>query len=119
MSNQSAGAIRFLCLCVFSAFSVTAGATDRVWILDPTFHLNALPALKLQGAYVPFGPITSVALQLDGKIVLAGGIVSDNGAFRAFARLLANGEVDPDFQPGRTVASVSALTVSAQQKIYT
>ena len=120
MSKQSVRFAKTLGLFALAA-SLTALAGDRIWILDPTFHLNRLPT-EFQPQLYPFygfvNPIGSVALQADGKIVVAGAIVSDNGAYRGFARLLPNGEVDPDFQPGRTVANVSVVAVNAQQNIY-
>ena len=122
MSKQSVRSATTLAAFVFATFLLSASANDRVWILDPTFHLNRLSTQYVPTFYPSYGlvnSIGSVALQADGKIIVAGGVVSDNGAYRAFARLLPNGEVDPDFQPGRNLAAVSALAVNSQQNIYT
>src|ERR1043165_6014086 len=121
MSKQTSPSPQTLAAFVFATFLLSASANDRVWILDPTFHLNRLSTQYVPTFYPFYGlvnPIGSVALQADGKIIVAGGIVSDSGAYRSFARLLPDGEVDPDFQPGRTVAKVSVVAVNAQQNIY-
>src|SRR5688572_11384389 len=124
MNNQSARFLRVLFLCALAAVSVCAplAASNPVWILDPTFKLNQLPPQRLPANFVFYSvinPVTSVAVQADGKIIVAGDFVSDTGAYRGFTRLLPNGEIDADFQPGRSVASVNAVAVNSRQNIYT
>ncbi|HUS36215.1 MAG TPA: Calx-beta domain-containing protein [Verrucomicrobiae bacterium] len=123
MSNKSARWFSIFYLCVQAGVCVGAplATNGPVWILDPTFKLNQLPLLESQSTF-PWGyvrdPVNSLALQSDGKIIVAGGFLSETGAYRGFARLLPNGGVDPDFRPGRAAAMVHAVAVTPQQNIY-
>ena len=48
-----------------------------------------------------FGEVTSVAVQLDGKVILGGGFIEVDGVLRNnIARLNADGSLDISFDPG-------------------
>jgi uncharacterized delta-60 repeat protein len=65
------------------------------------------------------GPIRALALQADGKIIIAGDFNLFNGIQRTFiARLNADGSLDPSFDPGiGPSTSIFAVTIQNDGKI--
>lgn len=64
------------------------------------------------------GSISSIALQPDGKILIAGGFTSYSGiAKNRIARLNANGTLDTTFEPGLGFNSYSSIVVQTDGKI--
>jgi uncharacterized delta-60 repeat protein len=65
----------------------------------------------------PNGPVEAIAVQPDGKIIVAGGFTSIAGAERNYiARLNADGTLDTGFNPNAS-ARVSALALQPDGKI--
>ena len=86
--------------------------------MDPTF--NPVPSLSA----LNLGPVSGIALQADGRILIRGPF-SSVGGFPAngVARLWPNGVVDPEFFVGRPTRGtqagfVSALAVSAANNVF-
>ena len=64
-----------------------------------------------------FGPVTSMALQEDGRLLIGGVFLTAGRTSRPhLARLGTNGSLDPDFNPG-TDGIVTALAVQADGRI--
>ena len=77
---------------------------------NSNFALNAGLALN--------GPIYKIALQCDGKIIIAGGFTTFNGIARnGIARLNANGTLDTTFNPGTGGTSIKAMALQDDGKI--
>lgn len=68
--------------------------------LDATFNPGTGPELAVDGRLLP-GRVDAVALQTDGKVILAGVFDQFNGVARTgMVRLTVNGAVDPTFNVG-------------------
>jgi uncharacterized delta-60 repeat protein len=68
---------------------------------------------------VPNGPVSTIALQPDGKIVVGGFFTSINGAARSYvARLNANGSLDNSFAPANGPSQYVSRIVVRDSKIY-
>jgi uncharacterized delta-60 repeat protein len=91
----------------------------------PTLDPNFKPAITRDGGF-----LSSIAVQSDGKVIVAGGFNAINGVARdGLARLNADGSVDVSFDPGTGVCcgsgigpsdlggSVSALAIQKDGKI--
>jgi uncharacterized delta-60 repeat protein len=76
-------------MCAASYAAAQAGS------LDPTFGKNGIVATSMRAA-------NAVALQGDGKIVLAGGGIFDDGLADALTRLNTDGSLDTSFGSGGT-----------------
>lgn len=78
--------------------------------LDTTFN---------PGTGVSQGPVRSIAVQVDGKVVIAGDFLSVNGLSRpGVARLNSNGSVDTTFSPGSGFNGiVTSLALQADGKL--
>src|SRR5439155_21620324 len=63
------------------------------------------------------GGVNAVALQPDGRLIIAGGFTTVNGIARKFvARLNADGSVDSSFDPGAVSAGVSSMALQPDGK---
>jgi uncharacterized delta-60 repeat protein len=84
--------------------------------LDASFNASVTWAASSPGAV---SEVTGVAVQPDGKILLAGYFDHVNGTTRnRVARLTANGSLDVTFDPGAgTDTGINALAVDANGKI--
>lgn len=90
--------------------SVSAAATvPLAGSLDPSFGTNGVVTHILGSGEYP--SINGIAVQADGKIVVAAG--ASNGSGFLLARYLRNGSLDPSFGDGGYVESTSAYAVSA------
>ncbi len=65
------------------------------------------------------GPISAIALQSDGKIIIAGEFSVYNGAWKnRIARLNSDGSLDTDFSPGTSAnRPISAIALQSDGKI--
>ena len=77
---------------------------------------------RLADYFTDFGPVGAIALQPNGKIVIAGGFHSVNGVTRTnIARLNANGSLDLSFDAGDGIqgssAAVNAIALQSNGKI--
>lgn len=86
--------------------------------LDPDF--NPVPALSALNGF----PVSRMALQADGRILILGSFGSVGGFPRpTVARLWPNGVVDPEFSPGTPThpshpGALAALAVSAENQVF-
>jgi len=65
------------------------------------------------------GPVSSIALQADGKIVIGGGFTSVNGVAKSYlARLNADGSLDESFAPSSPPAQFVSRVQVVDAKIY-
>ncbi|MCI0537396.1 MAG: hypothetical protein L0Z50_19450 [Verrucomicrobiales bacterium] len=93
-------------------YSITSfGALPRPGSLDTSFDPG----------FGPDGRVTALALQSDGKIVIVGEFSRVDGMVRRnFARLNADGSVDPSFDPGPGIIgskSIYALAIQRDDRI--
>ena len=79
----------------FTSYNVTANAANRIIRLTPTGGIDTVFGSGLgQAGYC-------LAIQPDGKIIVGGSFTTAGGSTRnRLARFLANGTLDPDFNPG-------------------
>lgn len=89
--------------------SVLASQPDgKFFIGGGRFNSDGSP----DGSFAAVGGVSSVAVQPDGKVLVGGSFTSVHGTNRRrIARLLANGSLDPGFNPGtgadETVRSIA------------
>ena len=95
-------AVLFYCAMLFV---VTAAASGQAGKLDPTFGIGGITTLQnVVTGNTNFFAIGAVAVQSDGKIVVAGGIPSNTGfTVPAVLRFLPNGGPDKTFGANGTV----------------
>lgn len=81
---------------------------------DGTLDLSFDPGMG------PDDAVRALALQPDGRIILGGSFITVNNLFSlGVARLLANGQVDPDFVPGWAANDfVGALALQPDGKVW-
>jgi uncharacterized delta-60 repeat protein len=88
---------KIVCGGASSQFVLVRYAVDGS--LDPTFGQSGIATLPV-GAGPPFyDDLASIALQTDGRIVIAGTMYNNPPAF-AVARITADGSLDPSFASG-------------------
>jgi len=95
-------AVLFYCAMLFV---VTASASGQAGKLDPTFGIGGITTVqKVVTGNTNFFAVGAVAVQSDGKIVVAGGIPGDTGfTVPAVLRFLPNGGPDKTFGANGTV----------------
>jgi uncharacterized delta-60 repeat protein len=77
-------------------------------LLDPGFNSGVGPS----------GSVTAIAIQTDGKIIVAGIFTAYNGVARNYiARLNMDGSLDSGFVPGSGVGAVKAMALQPDGKI--
>lgn len=86
--------------------------------LDPSLDPGSGLAFGSSDAF-PLAPIWAVALQSDGRILIAGGLRSADGLPRTnLVRLEASGRIDAAFDPDRTLdAPVHALALQSGDRV--
>jgi uncharacterized delta-60 repeat protein len=95
--------------------SVNGVSVNRIARLNADGSLDTGFGNGLAGAN---NPVSAIALQSDGKIVIGGTFTSVNGtAVTRLARLNADGTLDGTFAPNLTGASVSVVLVQSDGKI--
>lgn len=110
---------RALCLVVqpngrilIGGYFSTIGGTPRNGIArlrsDGSLDISFYPAPG------PSGSVTSIALQHDGKILVAGNFPTVNGTRRGIGRLNADGSLDTGFNPG-SGADGTIFSIALQQ----
>jgi uncharacterized delta-60 repeat protein len=84
---------------------VTASASGQAGKLDPTFGIGGITTVQnVETGTTNFFAIGAVAVQSDGKIVVAGGVPGQNGfTVPAVLRFLSNGGPDKSFGANGTV----------------
>ena len=100
------------------AFQVPAHA-DGAGSFDPTFRSDGIGFYPLGAGDSPSSRIDALAIQPDGKIVLAG-YATDLGGHHAFlvARLTPDGSLDSSFGDGGTVVDQLGNGASASSEAY-
>jgi uncharacterized delta-60 repeat protein len=89
-------AVLFYCAMLFV---VTVSASGQAGKLDPTFGIGGITTVQnVETGNTNFFAIGAVAIQSDGKIVVAGGVPGKNGfTVPAVLRFLSNGGPDKSF----------------------
>jgi hypothetical protein len=89
-------AVLFHCAMLFV---VTVSASGQAGKLDPTFGVGGITTVQnVETGNTNFFAIGAVAVQSDGKIVVAGGVPGKNGfTVPAVLRFLSNGGPDKSF----------------------
>ena len=91
--------------CCAMLFVVTVSASGQAGKLDPTFGIGGITTLQnVVTGNTNFFAVGAVAVQSDGKIVVAGGVPGKNGfTVPAVLRFLSNGGPDKSFGANGTV----------------
>jgi uncharacterized delta-60 repeat protein len=117
MMNRSKKTIWLICVTFVCALALSRPANIRATggAIDSTFdHCNA-------GADDGIGILTAMALQPDGKILIAGVLTKYDGIARpGIARLNSDGSLDTSFDPGSGPGSsnfINAIAVQTDGKI--
>jgi uncharacterized delta-60 repeat protein len=121
MSSRKRVGAAFL-LVLLAAATVVAGSVAAAGDLDSTFSGNGKVTTRFKGGANTVG---GVALQPDGKIVVAGGVGVSGDAKFALARYNADGTLDTSFAGDgkvttnltRTVDRAEAVAIQADGKI--
>ena len=82
-------------LCFCALLSVTVSAFGQAGQLDATFGKGGIATQQAVTTTENFFSVGGVAIQSDGKIVIAGGVPENNGP--ALLRFLSNGALDKTF----------------------
>ena len=87
------------------------------WLITAGSAWAAGPPMQLDRGFAPMvanagGGVSALALQPDGKVLVAGTFQIIGGRLRpGLARLLANGSVDDTFNPGEGLSGITTLVV--------
>ena len=104
-------------ILIGGAFTI-AGSPSRI-NLARLNHDGGLDTNFNAGTAVDVGPVASIAVQPDGKVLAAGSFYSSTGIVPAYiARLNTNGTVDRSFNPGLQVdGPINSVAVQPDGKI--
>lgn len=107
--------MQFRTVGIIFAFAATCSAADRP--RDGSVDLTFRPRIEFE-TNLYSAPRLSVSVQPDGKILVAGELLSVNGRACKVARLNRDGTLDESFHPPAGVLGVWSIGMQADGKVY-